>query len=51
MEALRRGYKVLIVGYRGSSGMKLTSRKMYHLYAWEDLSEALEYVYEKHARV
>jgi predicted alpha/beta-fold hydrolase len=50
MTAKARGFKVVIIGYRGTSGMKLTSGKLYNLYCWEDIKEPLDDIYEKHAK-
>lgn len=46
-KAKQRGYKTLIVGYRGCAGLELTSDKLYSLYSWEDLEEVLDFVHEK----
>ena len=49
-EGLRRGYKIVLISYRGTAGMKLTSGKMYNLMVWEDIKEPIDYIYEKYCQ-
>jgi len=43
-EAMRLGYKCVIINYRGTSGVKLTSQNIYWMNRWEDVKEPIEYI-------
>ncbi|CDW77448.1 embryogenesis-associated protein emb8-like [Stylonychia lemnae] len=49
-EAMRLGYKCVIINYRGTSGVKLTSSKIYWMNQWEDVKEPIDYISQKYCR-
>jgi len=49
-EATKMGLKCVVVNYRGSSYIELTSPKLYCGASWKDVQEPIEYIYEKHVK-
>jgi predicted alpha/beta-fold hydrolase len=46
--ANQAGYKCVVVNFRGCSGVKLTSPKIYWKCNWTDVKEPIEYIHEKY---
>ena len=46
--ASRGGYKCVVVNFRGTSGMKLTSPMIYWQTTWRDIQEPIEYINDKY---
>jgi predicted alpha/beta-fold hydrolase len=47
--ANKRGYKCVVINFRGCAGMKLTSPKIYWVPTWPiDIKEPIEYVHSKY---
>jgi predicted alpha/beta-fold hydrolase len=43
--AIQNGYKCVVINFRGCSGVKLTSPKIYWMNTWTDIKEPIEYLY------
>jgi predicted alpha/beta-fold hydrolase len=44
-EAQKIGYKCVVVNYRGTAGVKITSDKLYWMSGWEDIKEPIDYIH------
>lgn len=47
-EATRMGYKCVVINYRGTAGVKITSDKLYWMCGWRDLKEPIDYIHSKY---
>ena len=45
--AMSNGFKCVVINYRGSCGLKLTSSKIYGSASWMDYKEPVDYIYNK----
>ena len=46
--ATENGFKCVVVNFRGTSGVKLTTAKSYSGIDWEDYKEGVDYIFEKY---
>lgn len=49
-DATKAGFKCVIINYRGTSGMKMTSKHFYWSNKWTDAEEPLNYLSETYGR-
>lgn len=47
-EAQNQGYKCVVLNFRGTSGIPLTSSKLYWLNSWRDIKEPIDYIHQKY---
>ena len=47
-KATENGFKCVVVNFRGTSGVKITSPLFYGPSAWKDLKEPIDYLYGKY---
>lgn len=47
-EATNAGYKCVVVNFRGTSGVPLTSPYIYWFNTWQDIQEPIEYIKAKY---
>ena len=47
-KATENGFKCVVINYRGTSGVRLTSSKFYSSASWKDFKEPLDYIYSKY---
>jgi predicted alpha/beta-fold hydrolase len=45
--AREAGFVVVLINYRGLSGCDLATPKAYNSYAWKDIEEPMNYVFDK----
>lgn len=38
----------MVINFRGTSGMPLTSPKLYWMSTWQDLKEPIDYIHDKY---
>ena len=48
IEAKKRGYRAVVINYRGASNITLSSPKLYCAASSNDIREPLKYIYEKY---
>jgi len=46
--ATQEGFKCVVINFRGSAGVPLTSGKIYWFNSWQDLKEPIDYLYQKY---
>ena len=46
--ATQSGFKCVVVNFRGTSGIGLTSPKIYWINTWQDIKEPIEYISDKY---
>lgn len=46
--ATENGFKCVVVNFRGASGVKLTTGKVYSCSDWQDLRDPINYIHEKY---
>lgn len=46
--AMSKGYKCVVINYRGSCGLKLTSPTLYGSASWKDYKEPIDHIYNKY---
>lgn len=46
--ATQEGYKCVVINFRGSAGVPLTSGKIYWFNSWQDLKEPIDYIHQKY---
>jgi predicted alpha/beta-fold hydrolase len=44
------GYDVVVINYRGMAGINLHTPKLYSSFAWQDISEPIEYIHKKYCQ-
>jgi predicted alpha/beta-fold hydrolase len=47
-EATENGFKCVVVNFRGTADLELTSSKLYNAAGWQDLKEPFDYLYDKY---
>jgi predicted alpha/beta-fold hydrolase len=47
-KATENGFKCVVVNFRGTSGVKMTSSKFYGATQWKDFKEPLDYIHSKY---
>ena len=46
--ATKKGYKCVVINFRGCGGLKLTSPKIYWMCNWQDVQEPIEHIHSKY---
>lgn len=47
-KATSEGYKCVVINFRGTAGVKMTSAKFYGSANWEDFKEPIDFIYSKY---
>jgi predicted alpha/beta-fold hydrolase len=50
MQAEQHGYEAVVINYRGLAGMELATPKLYNSMAVNDVSEPMDFIFEKYCR-
>lgn len=49
-EAMSKGFKCVVVNFRGSCGLKMTSSQLYGSASWRDYKEPVDYLHKKYCK-